>query len=483
MELKAFIKMIKFLKKGRLYLILLGFIDFMALTLSFQYAYLLHTGIRNLAFFGNNPLFRHLYLVMIPIWLLLILITGNAQIPRTRRYSRIFIEFLQFSFFHFITLITVSLLFGGINVFGGITFLASVALFAFIFMVTFRLSEYKVFKLYRSKGHNFINVVLVADGSSELFVADMLNRKEWGYKVLLLVTNSKLLRAKFGDRVKIISEKGFSTLKVYFEIDIVDEVIYCKSKHDHEKINSLISWCEELGIIFKFPADLSRLLLTNGFITYLGNKRFITFANIPMNSIGITWKNFIDFFISFIVLFFLSPIFIFIALLIKIDSKGPIFFKQARVGLRGRQFYLYKFRTMVVNAEEIRKKLEEQNEMDGPVFKIKNDPRVTKVGSFLRKTGLDEIPQLINVFKGEMSLIGPRPPLMSEVIQYKRWQLRRLSVRPGITGLWQVQPNRNAIKFEKWMEMDLEYIDEWSPSLDTKLMFKTVKTVFFRTGS
>jgi exopolysaccharide biosynthesis polyprenyl glycosylphosphotransferase len=483
MELKAFIKMIKFLKKGRLYLILLGFIDFMALTLSFQAAYMVYTGIQQIDFFSDNPLFRKFYFTMIPVWMLLILMTGNAQIPRTRRYSRVIIEFFQFSVFHFMTLIAVSFLFGGITAFGGILFLASTALFALFFMVFFRISEYKIFKLYRSKGHNFINVVVVADGVSELFVADMLNRKEWGYKVLLLVTNSKLLKAKFGNRVKIISEKGFSSLKLYLEIDIVDEVIYCKSKHDHEKINSLITWCEELGIVFKFPADLSRLLLTNGFITYLGNKKFITFANIPMNSIGITWKNFIDFFISLVVLLCLSPIYLFIAMLITIDSKGPVFFKQARVGLRGRQFYLYKFRTMVVNAEEIRKKLEEKNEMDGPVFKIKNDPRITKIGRFLRKTGLDEMPQLINVLKGEMSLIGPRPPLMSEVMQYKRWQLRRLSVRPGITGLWQVQPNRNEIKFEKWMELDLEYIDEWSPSLDTKLMFKTVKTVFFRTGS
>jgi lipopolysaccharide/colanic/teichoic acid biosynthesis glycosyltransferase len=172
-----------------------------------------------------------------------------------------------------------------------------------------------------------------------------------------------------------------------------------------------------------------------------------------------------------------------ISFLIKLDSKGPIFFKQARVGLRGRQFYLYKFRTMVVNAEELRKKLDAQNEMDGPVFKIKNDPRITKIGGFLRRTGLDEIPQLFNVLKGEMSLIGPRPPLLSEVKQYQRWQLRRLSIKPGITGLWQIQPNRNDIKFENWMRMDLKYIDDWSPRLDAVLLFKTVKTVILRTGA
>jgi len=481
MELIRLSRIIDFTKKGRIYLILLGLIDFFAFTLAFQLAYLFNIGFSKLEYFGNNASFLRFYIIMLPVWMLLILATGNSQIPRTRRYSRLFIEFLQFSFFNFVALLTVALIVSR-NTYS-LSFITSIAVFTLLIMFSFRLAEYNFLKFYRSKGHNYINLVVIADGQSELFVENLINNKEWGYNILLLVTNSKLLRAKFGDKVKIISEKGFATLKTYFEIDVVDEVIYSKAKHDHEKINKLISWCEELGIVFKYPSSVSRLLLTNGYITYLGNRKFVTFANIPTNSIGITWKNFVDFFASFIALVLASPIMIAIALIIKFGSKGPVFFKQARVGLRGRQFYLYKFRTMVINAEEIRKKLEAQNEMDGPVFKIKNDPRITKVGGILRKTGLDELPQLINVLKGEMSLIGPRPPLMSEVKQYKRWQLRRLSVRPGITGLWQGQPNRNDIKFDKWMKLDLEYIDDWSPKLDTMLLFKTVKTVIFRTGS
>lgn len=137
---------------------------------------------------------------------------------------------------------------------------------------------------------------------------------------------------------------------------------------------------------------------------------------------------------------------------------------------------------MVVNAENIRKDLADKNEMDGPVFKIKDDPRVTKVGKFLRKTGLDELPQLLNVLKGEMSLIGPRPPLKSETLQYKRWQLRRLSVKPGLSCFWQIKPKRNSIRFEKWMELDLAYIDNWSLRLDFIILIKTIKTVFQRSG-
>jgi lipopolysaccharide/colanic/teichoic acid biosynthesis glycosyltransferase len=195
------------------------------------------------------------------------------------------------------------------------------------------------------------------------------------------------------------------------------------------------------------------------------------------------WKNLMDVFLSFFFILVLSPFMLMVALMVKFSSPGPVIFKQARVGLRGRQFYLYKFRTMVVNAEALRKQLEAQNEMDGPAFKIKNDPRITPVGRFLRKTGLDELPQLFNVLNGEMSLIGPRPPLKSETQQYKRWQLRRLSVKPGITCSWQIIPGRNDIEFENWMKLDLAYIDNWSPKLDFMLLIKTIRTVLFGTGS
>jgi lipopolysaccharide/colanic/teichoic acid biosynthesis glycosyltransferase len=166
---------------------------------------------------------------------------------------------------------------------------------------------------------------------------------------------------------------------------------------------------------------------------------------------------------------------LFIAILIKSDG-GPVFFLQKRSGLNGRQFYCYKFRTMVVNAENLQSSLISQNEQKGPVFKIKNDPRITKVGQFLRKTSLDEIPQFINVLKGEMSVVGPRPPIPSEVKQYERWQNRRLSMKPGITCIWQVS-GRNNIPFDQWMKMDMQYIDTWSLKLDFVILLKTLRTV------
>jgi lipopolysaccharide/colanic/teichoic acid biosynthesis glycosyltransferase len=172
----------------------------------------------------------------------------------------------------------------------------------------------------------------------------------------------------------------------------------------------------------------------------------------------------------------LSPLFLLIILIVKITSPGSAFFTQERCGLYGRTFKMIKFRTMVKNAENLKKKLEQENEADGPVFKITNDPRITPLGKFLRQTSLDELPQLINVLQGHMSLVGPRPPIPEEVQQYDPWQRRRLSMKPGITCIWQVS-GRNNIHFDDWMRLDLDYIDNWSLWLDIKILLWTIKEV------
>lgn len=188
-------------------------------------------------------------------------------------------------------------------------------------------------------------------------------------------------------------------------------------------------------------------------------------------------KRLIDILASALGLIILSPIFIIVSILINLDSKGPIFFSQERVGLNGKTFNMYKFRSMVVNAEEIKERLKEQNEMSGPMFKMKNDPRITKIGKFIRKTSIDELPQLINVLKGEMTLVGPRPSLPKEVVEFEPWMMERLTVKPGITCYWQVM-GRNSIGFEDWMKLDVKYVHERCLSLDMKLIFKTFFVLF-----
>ena len=184
-------------------------------------------------------------------------------------------------------------------------------------------------------------------------------------------------------------------------------------------------------------------------------------------------KRIIDIVASFIGLILLSPLILIVSILIKLESKGEVIFKQKRVGLNGKEFYMYKFRSMVINAEELKKQLESQNEMSGPMFKIKDDPRITKVGKFIRKTSIDELPQLINVIKGDMSLVGPRPSLPKEVEKFEQWMMERLEVKPGLTCIWQVS-GRNNIDFEDWMKLDIKYVRERSFKLDIKLILKTV---------
>ena len=188
-------------------------------------------------------------------------------------------------------------------------------------------------------------------------------------------------------------------------------------------------------------------------------------------------KRTIDIIGSLAGLLLLSPVLIIVSILIKLESEGPIIFSQDRIGYKGQKFKMYKFRSMVVNAEELKKKLAEQNEMSGPMFKMKNDPRVTKVGKFIRKTSIDELPQLINILKGEMSLVGPRPSLPKEVKEFEPWMMERLEVKPGLTCYWQVS-GRNDIDFEDWMKLDIKYVRERSFWGDIKLILKTVFVLF-----
>ena len=188
-------------------------------------------------------------------------------------------------------------------------------------------------------------------------------------------------------------------------------------------------------------------------------------------------KRIIDIVASFTGLILLSPLILIVSMLIKLESKGEVIFKQKRVGLNGKKFYMYKFRSMVINAEELKKQLESQNEMSGPMFKIKDDPRITKVGKFIRKTSIDELPQLINVIKGDMSLVGPRPSLPKEVKKFEQWMMERLEVKPGLTCIWQIS-GRNNIDFEDWMKLDIKYVRERSFKLDIKLILKTVLVLF-----
>jgi exopolysaccharide biosynthesis polyprenyl glycosylphosphotransferase len=203
---------------------------------------------------------------------------------------------------------------------------------------------------------------------------------------------------------------------------------------------------------------------------------------VRISAFALFFKRVVDVALATIVLVFAAPLMGLVALVIKLDSPGPTLFRQERVGKGGRPFTLYKFRSMGVGAEDQKELLRNLNEADGPLFKIKEDPRVTRLGRLLRRLSLDELPQFYNVLRGDMSLIGPRPPLPEEVVQYQPWHMRRLEIAPGITGLWQVS-GRSELPFDEMALLDIYYIEQWTPALDVKILLRTIPTVLFGDGA
>ena len=263
---------------------------------------------------------------------------------------------------------------------------------------------------------------------------------------------------------------------------LVDEVVLTLPvRSRYKETEKVLTACSEAGIRTHILSDIFNLGEPRREISGLGGNQTLAYARGPAPTYRLAIKRNIDFIVSLLGILFLSPVLAAIALAIKLTSPGPILFCQIRSGLNGRPFQVLKFRTMCVEAEDKKKALLEKNEASGPVFKIQYDPRITRVGRFLRKYSLDELPQLFNVLKGEMSLVGPRPPIPEEVKKYNFWQLRRLSMRPGLTCFWQVS-GRNRIGFEEWMRLDLRYIDNWSLTLDFLVLLRTIPTVLRGTG-
>lgn len=257
---------------------------------------------------------------------------------------------------------------------------------------------------------------------------------------------------------------------------IIDEVAICLPFAMSEQIDAIARLCEEEGRIVRIPVAVFERTISSGRLEEIDGVPVYSLVNGPDRLLGLVAKRALDLLGGFVALVVLLPVFAAIAVAIRLDSPGPVHFRQPRVGLHGRVFDVVKFRSMRVGAEAELARLRALNEIDGHAFKITDDPRITRVGRFLRKTSLDELPQLWNVLRGQMSLVGPRPPLPDEVAGYDVWHRRRLSMKPGITGLWQIRGRREP-EFDRWVETDLEYIDSWSFWLDLKILARTVPAV------
>jgi exopolysaccharide biosynthesis polyprenyl glycosylphosphotransferase len=301
----------------------------------------------------------------------------------------------------------------------------------------------------------------------------------WGLKVLGFVAPNGQTRDTFAD-LPVLGRAD--ELPRILRDEVVDEVLFVLSRRQLYEFEESFVLCSELGIRARialyFPNIKARVLLEE-----LEGIPLLTFTTTPAAPFPLFVKQLADFVLAAIALLLLAPLLLLVAAAIKLGSRGPVLFRQQRCGVNGRPFTLLKFRTMVEGAEQQLDEVAHLNQVKGPAFKAKKDPRVTRLGRLLRRFSIDELPQLVNVLKGDMSLVGPRPPIPEEVSQYEHWQRRRLSMKPGLTGLWQVSGRAELDDFESWINLDLAYIDQWSLWLDLKILLRTIPAVLSARGA
>lgn len=325
------------------------------------------------------------------------------------------------------------------------------------------------------------NTLIVGTGKRTQKFIELINYNDRERKIIGLVDDDS---TKLGSNVS--GYKVIGALKDVPDIlhaNVIDEVVFIVPRSWLGKIENVIHVCESEGLRVSVAVDFFEPKIARTDARVLGGLPILTYDSAPTKKVPLLFKRLVDIVVSASALLVLMPSFAIVACFIKTTSTGPLFFKQQRCGLSTRRFMLFKFRTMVIDAEARLAALKSRNEMTGPAFKMENDPRVTPVGRWLRKFSIDELPQLWNVLRGEMSLVGPRPPLPSEVNEYDGWHRRRLSMRPGLTCLWQVSGRNKITNFDRWMKLDLQYIDSWSTWLDIVILAKTIPVVLFGVGA
>ena len=359
--------------------------------------------------------------------------------------------------------------------------IALFALFSGLLLLAEKVALRLVSRYVRGRGLNFRTVILVgANAGAQALAQSILAHRSWGYRVSGFVADDDEPAPATLGGLPVLGR--VAELGAILDREIVDEVIFAIDRRDFDRFEDLFLALQEQGILTRFALQLFPHTQAKVELEDLDGVPLVTFSTSPTGALALAWKRTLDLLLSAILLLIALPIVAAVALAIKATSSGAVLFRQTRCGLNGRPFTLYKFRTMVENAEMRRAEVAHLNEMDGPVFKASNDPRITRFGRLLRKFSLDELPQFWNVLKGDMSLVGPRPPIPEEVARYERWQRRRLAMKPGLTCLWQIS-GRNQVDFDQWMRLDLAYIDNWSPWLDLKILARTVPVVLTGRGA
>jgi len=457
--------------------------DAFVVLFSFLLAYALRTQFLT-RFFSLDPISSfngHLPILLLvaPLWIIVLRYCGAYESVRKKNYIEAFWLVTKASFTAMMILFSILFITDADRISRLLILLFG--LIVFILLLASRFAIIKVLRAVRRRGYNYRNILVVGAGKRARTYAEMIcSHTELGLRVLGYVDDDPTP----SDR-EVLGSKIIGTLAdvpSILERNVVDEVVIALPRRWLSQVGEIVGACEETGVEVSIVADFFDIAIAKLHATMFYDIPLLSFSTTPSQQLQLLLKDCLDRFGSLILLILISPLFVAAFIAIKLTSPGPIFFKQTRSGLNGRKFTIYKFRSMNVEAEEKLEQLKDYNEMNGPVFKMKNDPRVTPVGCLLRRTSIDELPQLINVLKGEMSLVGPRPPLPAEIDHYDRWQRRRLSVKPGLTCLWQIS-GRNNVDFREWMNLDLLYIDNWSLWLDIRILLKTLLVVVRGSGA
>ena len=466
-------------QQARLFNRLSIFTDAVLVLAAFAVAYFfrknLPGGVRDILEYG------WILILVVPIWF--ILLTRHGLYSSIRRLSN----------FDIITRLINVHLFGGLAVAAIIFFVdrdkfsrglfLAFLFFSWIFLTVEKIGLRNLLGLLRRRGYNTRNLIIVgAQENAQRFCQLVEGHKDWGLRVLGFVQVADGPLAKEVEGHKVLGRPG--DLVEICKSQQVDEVVFCLPRDYVVDAEDYLKDLEELGVTVRMVVDFFDSSLYRKEISLFHNELpILTYHSKTFDAQQLLLKRLLDVVGALAGLAITGAFFPLIALAIRLDSPGPLLFGQERVGQNGRRFRCWKFRSMYIDAEERKKDLMARNEMKGAMFKMKDDPRVTRIGRFLRKTSLDELPQFWNVLKGEMSLVGTRPPTPAEVAQYENWHRRRISIKPGITGMWQVS-GRSAIEdFDEIVRLDLHYIDHWSLWLDIRILLKTVAVVFARKGS
>jgi exopolysaccharide biosynthesis polyprenyl glycosylphosphotransferase len=355
-----------------------------------------------------------------------------------------------------------------------------VGLGQFLVLGGLRLLAHMALRLARRRGHNYRNVLIVGSGNRARHVLHVVQRhREWGLRVVGFVDKGDVPHDP-----RIPSDRVFKLVDLPWLIreNVIDEVIVACPRSMLGSIGPVVAVCATAGVPMTLLSDLFGDYLPPPQVTRFGSLAALSFAPVHHSRSSLTVKRAIDVLGASVGLVLSAPIIAAAAVAIKATSSGPVFFRQIRCGMNGRPFRMLKLRTMYTDAEERKAELMRHNEMEGPVFKMREDPRITRAGHWLRRWSIDEVPQFWNVLKGDMSLVGPRPPVPMEVAEYATFDRRRLSMRPGITCHWQVSGRNEIVSFDDWVKLDLEYIDTWSLLNDFKILLKTVPATLRGTG-